>query len=66
MNVSAVSGRSITSLRSHASRLDFVQQPPSDAALSGYSKLQGIDPQRLELTTWLGKMQDKIVSIISK
>jgi hypothetical protein len=47
MNISAASVRSVNSLNSHASRLNSSQQRPSDAVISGRSKLRGIDPQRL-------------------
>jgi len=60
MNVSAASRRSITSLHSHASRLDSAQQHPSDAVVSGRSKLRGIDPQRLK--TGVAEPRDKLFS----
>jgi hypothetical protein len=50
MNVSAASGRSITSLHSHASRFDSAQQHPSDAVSDGRRKRRGIRPSlRLSL-----------------
>nr|WP_225913799.1 transposase [Leptolyngbya ohadii] len=40
----------MTSLHSHASRLDSAQQHPSDAVFSKRSKLRGIRPEEIEGT----------------
>jgi predicted RNA binding protein YcfA (HicA-like mRNA interferase family) len=63
MNVTAASGRCITSLHSHASRLDSAQQHPSEAVLDGRSKLRGIDPQGLKVGTLSGILKQAQVTV---